>query len=321
MNLFDPDIITYSDYYPGGSIMPGREGSSANYRFGFNGAERDDEMKGSGNSLDYGARILDPRLGRWLSLDPLMAKYPYASPYNFALNTPIWAMDPDGRIVQFANKKSERQFNRLYKAADESTKAKLDVLKNSDVVYNINTESSLNGRLGSSQYNFDKGQFDILIDKKSRNKIGSLGDELTHASQFENGELGYIQNNNGQVGTLGYDMEDEAASKRGEIQATESVDAAEGTTTPLEKTTQAFKVADSQGPQAVENYFQTDPSAKQYLQILDPRGKSMGVNISGSGNYTKEQLQGAVNSGQFKDFIYREKQSDGTNKTVQGSGG
>lgn len=73
------------------------------YRYGFNGKEKDDEVKGNGNSLDYGARIFDPRLGRWLSLDPLFAKYPYASPYNFALNTPIQAKDPDGKVVIFVN--------------------------------------------------------------------------------------------------------------------------------------------------------------------------------------------------------------------------
>jgi len=31
------------------------------YRYGFNGHEKDDEIKGSGNSLNFGARILDPR--------------------------------------------------------------------------------------------------------------------------------------------------------------------------------------------------------------------------------------------------------------------
>ncbi|QLH44307.1 MAG: hypothetical protein HWD58_00920 [Bacteroidota bacterium] len=41
------------------------------YRFGFNGQEKDNEIKGTGNSLAFEARIYDNRLGRWLSLDPL----------------------------------------------------------------------------------------------------------------------------------------------------------------------------------------------------------------------------------------------------------
>lgn len=67
------------------------------YVFGFNGMLKDDEIKGSGNSLDFGARIYDPRLGRWLSIDPLADKYPGMSPYNFTANNPILYIDQDGK--------------------------------------------------------------------------------------------------------------------------------------------------------------------------------------------------------------------------------
>src|SRR5690554_7649497 len=53
------------------------------YRYGFNGMEKDDNVKGESNSLDFGARIYDPRVGRWLSRDPLEAKYTFISPYVF----------------------------------------------------------------------------------------------------------------------------------------------------------------------------------------------------------------------------------------------
>lgn len=69
----------------------------SNYVFGYNGAEKDNEVKGVGNSLDFGERIYDPRIGVWLSLDPLQAKYPAWSPYHFSLNNPILLKDPDGR--------------------------------------------------------------------------------------------------------------------------------------------------------------------------------------------------------------------------------
>ena len=67
------------------------------YTFGFNGKEMDNETYGTGNEYDFGSRIYNPRLGRWLSLDPLMSKYPYLSPYNFVANSPISMVDPDGR--------------------------------------------------------------------------------------------------------------------------------------------------------------------------------------------------------------------------------
>jgi len=70
------------------------------YLFGFNGKEKIDEINGAGNDLDFGARIYDARLGRWLSLDPLQAKYPNMSPYNYAINSPIMLGDPDGNYVE-----------------------------------------------------------------------------------------------------------------------------------------------------------------------------------------------------------------------------
>lgn len=66
-------------------------------RFGFNGMEKDDEVKGVGNSLDYSARIYDPRLGRWLSGDPDQAKYTSLSPYCAFNNSPILMVDPTGK--------------------------------------------------------------------------------------------------------------------------------------------------------------------------------------------------------------------------------
>jgi len=69
------------------------------YRFSFNGQEDIDEVSGSGNWQDYGERMYSPRLGRFQSPDPLIIhekKYPELSPYQFASNTPIQAIDLDG---------------------------------------------------------------------------------------------------------------------------------------------------------------------------------------------------------------------------------
>lgn len=101
---FVPQIISANDYYPFGSQMPGRDTTfvGSNYRYGFNGKENDNEVKGVGNQQDYGMRIYDPRVGRFLSVDPLTGKYPELTPYQFASNMPIRALDLDGLEV-FAN--------------------------------------------------------------------------------------------------------------------------------------------------------------------------------------------------------------------------
>jgi RHS repeat-associated protein len=66
------------------------------YLFGFNGQVSDNEINGTGNDYDFDARILDSRLGRWLSCDPKASKYPSESPYNFVSNSPLICLDPDG---------------------------------------------------------------------------------------------------------------------------------------------------------------------------------------------------------------------------------
>jgi RHS repeat-associated protein len=66
------------------------------YRFGFNGKEKVDEVYGDANAYDFGARIYDPRLGRFLSVDPMAAKYPAWSPFSFAINNPIRFIDENG---------------------------------------------------------------------------------------------------------------------------------------------------------------------------------------------------------------------------------
>lgn len=92
------DIANAQYYYPFGSMMPGKIVSATNgYRFGFNGQEKVDEISGSGNHIGFDERGYDPRTGRWWSVDPLFAKYPYQSPYSFVGNNPILNREIDGR--------------------------------------------------------------------------------------------------------------------------------------------------------------------------------------------------------------------------------
>ncbi|MFT6335801.1 MAG: RHS repeat-associated protein [Saprospiraceae bacterium] len=60
------------------------------------------EVKGGGVQYDYGFRIYDSRIARFMSVDPLTASYPWYTPYQFAGNTPIWAFDIDGLEEAFA---------------------------------------------------------------------------------------------------------------------------------------------------------------------------------------------------------------------------
>ena len=77
--------------------MPGRTSNSPSYRYGFNGKEKDESGEwGDLTHYDYGFRIYNPGIARFLSVDPLAPDYPWYTPYQFAGNTPIRAIDLDG---------------------------------------------------------------------------------------------------------------------------------------------------------------------------------------------------------------------------------
>jgi RHS repeat-associated protein len=98
-----PSVVSATDYYAFGMEMPGRTYASPfggiqggnDYRYGFNGKENDREW---GESLiqDYGMRLYNPALCRFLSVDPLYQSYPWNSTYAFAENRCIDGIDLDG---------------------------------------------------------------------------------------------------------------------------------------------------------------------------------------------------------------------------------
>ena len=90
-------VESFSEYYPFGSLLQGRHEASNTYRFGFQGQEKNDEIHGAtGTSYAFEYRMHDPRVGRFLSIDPLAAEYPWNSPYSFAENKVIQFIELEG---------------------------------------------------------------------------------------------------------------------------------------------------------------------------------------------------------------------------------
>lgn len=100
--------------YPFGMTMVGYSNPDYSYKYSFNGMEKDDEVKGSGNSLDFGARIYDSRLGRWLSVDPLWHIYPSITPYKGFLNNPIFYVDEKGNTEIRTYSKDGKSFTSVF---------------------------------------------------------------------------------------------------------------------------------------------------------------------------------------------------------------
>lgn len=160
---------TFSEYYTGYC------------GFAFNGKEKDDEVSGTGNQYDYGFRIYDPLTGKFLSVDPLTKKFPMLTPYQFASNTPIQAIDLDGLESVYANSFFMRS----------TFGVAIGVIKQED----IDTEVDRNGKMvvGMVEGSIDGVSY-FLTSSMSMNGVPS---PIAYGFTFQNGftpELGYYYN-------------------------------------------------------------------------------------------------------------------------------
>ena len=95
--------------------------------YSFQAQEHDDEVKGDGNSYDFGARLLDPRLGRWLTIDSQFKKQPSQSPYkSFFNNTNYWLDSKGNTEYELVVLKDERSGKSLTIHVTKSCKVKTD---------------------------------------------------------------------------------------------------------------------------------------------------------------------------------------------------
>lgn len=91
---------------PGIVLTPVNPFLGDSYKYKFGGKEYQTEF--DINSYDFGARNYDPALGRWMNIDPLAETSRKFSPYAYALDNPIYFIDPDGMEAGgFANINAE----------------------------------------------------------------------------------------------------------------------------------------------------------------------------------------------------------------------
>lgn len=174
-------VVNAQDYYPFGMIEPGRSyilNGDSTYKYGFNGKYHDDNIYGKDNSYDYGMRFYDPRLGRFMSVDPLTKKYPELTPYQFSSNSPIDSKDLDGleRIYYlgaFANSgNSVLQLLDKAQIYTQAVKTFQDVNKNKGynlIVVDANTHVGAGGETSNARgqtFGFTNAQLNDILNAK-----------------------------------------------------------------------------------------------------------------------------------------------------------
>jgi len=182
VDFYQPEIISSTDYYPFGMVMNRRDSSNSKYRFGFNGQEKLGEIDAEENSYEFEFRAYDPRIARFRSVDPLVAKYPMYTAYAFAANQPIHSGDIEG----LENPEDKNSTLALPDEAKSSGETHSDDKKRWTYTGEPGLASNIDLSISSSSGNFRfngqatgvNGNFHSYDSKQNLKKLG--GDQANH---------------------------------------------------------------------------------------------------------------------------------------------
>jgi len=224
LNSGGVDIVQTSSYYPFGMIMNQVNyiSTTTNYpknKYLYNGKELQNEDL-DGESLDwydYGARMYDPSVVHWTTLDPKSELSRKWSPYSYCYSNPIRFIDPDGTFVlDSATQADHPLLADYYKNLLDNWNAKSDDFKNA--FYEL---SGLNESEVEEMLTFGNGP---KIEIEDLDKIGTNGkpDQVNGAtlSLFVNGKQ--INENNGQ-GLIKIDNDLVTIYEQGQMSGDESL--------------------------------------------------------------------------------------------------
>lgn len=151
-----------------------REGKSGAglYKYKYNGKELQDEL--GLNMYDYGARNYDPAIGRWMNMDALSEKYYPMSPYTYAIDNPMYFVDPDGNYID------------IYYGTDNKQKNRYSYVKDRD--YSKITDSFLANAYKTLDALYTSSN--VEVDGKEVNIMQTLMNDKRELSVVEGGEQG-----------------------------------------------------------------------------------------------------------------------------------
>lgn len=151
----DLNVVERNDYYPFGKRIDDPECVISDNLYRYNGKESL-EIFGIPYS-DYGARLYDSNIGRWLQTDPQASDYPNISPYTFCANNPVKYVDPDGRIIRVFDYVDNERINYEWRQYDGTWGFydKNNQLYNGNNDYISNLSTALSELMGGGNHGYD----------------------------------------------------------------------------------------------------------------------------------------------------------------------
>ncbi|MBQ8672443.1 MAG: RHS repeat-associated core domain-containing protein, partial [Bacteroides sp.] len=150
------NLVQQNRYYPFG-LPTAETGNSEQDKqpYKYNGKELD--RTNGLNWYDYGARMYDPALCRFLTMDPLAEKrYPF-SPYTYASCNPVNRVDPNGMLDDWVRNKETDEYVWMDNVTSENDTPEgywyvgsndEDILKDLNLITEFDSQTSVNKGFG-----------------------------------------------------------------------------------------------------------------------------------------------------------------------------